>query len=140
MLMGNRVVVGIRDTQMSPIMFVYAHWGIHPMEDAQRAIIKAQGRWSDYSYANRIATGAIINSADELLNGGVSLYGRYMPESEYRELPVITWSTQTVEVYHYNYDFEKVQYSHSISFEELISAPFAQTLGIEGYRSRFAIP
>lgn len=138
--MGNRVVVGIRDTQLSPIMFVYAHWGTHPMEDAQRAINKAQGRWNDYSYANRIATVAIINSADEVLNGGVSLYGRYMPESEYRELPVITWSTQTVEVYHYNYDVDKIQYSHAISFEELINASVPEQLGILGYRSRFAIP
>jgi hypothetical protein len=137
---GNRVVVGIRDTQMSPIMFVYAHWGKHPMVDAQNAIVQASGRWSDYSYANRIAINTIINSSEATLGGGVSLYGRFLPESEYRELPVITWSTQTVEVYHYYDEVEKVQYSHSVSFEELISKAVPEQLGIEGYRSRFAIP
>lgn len=61
--MGSRTEWIIKTDSSDNALHLYSHWGGESkFEDTQRALAKAQPRWSDTSYGVRIFTSQIIGS------------------------------------------------------------------------------
>lgn len=123
--MGNRVVVGIKDSPLSPVIFIYAHWGTSPLQDVAKALTASQSRWNDFSYATRIAINTVIGIDHETTGGGVSTYERWLPESNHDLLPVIVWCNKTVDIYRYNEDAFVLKYLYTLPFNDVLSTEWA---------------
>jgi hypothetical protein len=97
--MGDRFVVGFRETKQSEPIWLYSHWGGSERTlDIAKALEQSQPRWSDASYATRIAISQIVGSHWEDETGfGVSAGGRNFTYPDYDDVHVITWSDRTVE-------------------------------------------
>jgi hypothetical protein len=98
--MGDRYVVGFRDTKETPIIWLYSHWGgFNRVNEIAEAIEKAQPRWNDPAYATRIAISSIIGDSWNRETGfGISAGGRDFVGPDYDDVHVITWSDRTVVV------------------------------------------
>lgn len=73
---------------------LYGHWAGHNMlANLAEAAIKAQGRWSDASYATRIAISQMIGEGWSMETGwGLSV--NEILDNEHK-IPVIDWAQQT---------------------------------------------
>lgn len=98
--MGDRITYVFKDGSDYSLA-VYSHWGASGWEqDLAQALLHAQPRWNDYSYANRMATSYLLTAHDEILaETGFGFYA--IPASgdtEYlgTDLCVIDWTNQTV--------------------------------------------
>jgi len=83
-------------------IFLYGHWaGEGMMANLATAIEKASPRWSDESYATRIAISQLIgNQWDQELSWGISTY---FGDSEH-SVPVVNWTKQTVRLLPHSWD------------------------------------
>jgi hypothetical protein len=90
--MGNRRVIGFREsTDMTDTLYLYMHWGNEDVMKSVREIIShAEPRWSDASYANRMAIGYML-SEDAMgeYNFGISVNGFVAPDND--TVPIIVW-------------------------------------------------
>jgi hypothetical protein len=98
--MGDRYVVGFRDTKDTPPVWLYSHWGgSDRLSEIANAIEKARPRWSDSSYATRIAISSIVgDSWGEETGFGISAGGRDFTYPDYDDVHLVTWSDRTVVV------------------------------------------
>ena len=98
--MGDRFVVGFRDTEETPTVWLYSHWGgSDRVELIADAIGKARPRWNDPGYATRIAISRIVgDSWNEELGFGITAGGRDFYQPDYDDVHVVTWSDRTVVV------------------------------------------
>jgi hypothetical protein len=98
--MGDRFVVGFRDTEETPTVWLYSHWGgSDRVELIADAIGKARPRWNDPGYATRIAISRIVgDSWNEELGFGITAGGRDFYHPDYDDVHVVTWSDRTVVV------------------------------------------
>jgi len=102
--MGDRFVVGFCDTKDTPPVWLYSHWGgSERVETIADAIQKAQPRWTDPSYATRIAISSIIGEDWSRETGfGISagtqdfFYLGLQPD--YDDVHLVTWADKTVTV------------------------------------------
>lgn len=98
--MGDRCVFGFRESskQKQETVWLYSHWGGYSrLGDLAKAIDKAGGRWSDYTYATRIAISQIVGDAWDSETGyGVSAGPVYKGDNEYDEYLVVNWDERTV--------------------------------------------
>ena len=126
--MGDRFVVGFRETRKSPTMYLYSHWG---GSDRHRAIAEAieaaQPRWGDAPYATRIAVSSIVGHDWERETGfGLSVGTFCMPD--YSDVVIVTWDEHRVDIVDDN-DVESVRatmsffdYMHTVVSGSLIVA------------------
>ena len=109
-------------------IFLYGHWaGEGMMANLATAIEKASPRWSDESYATRIAISQIIgNQWDQELSWGISTY---FGDSEH-SVPVVNWTNQTVRLLPHSWDKKfdlNADPKFVMSFESFINK-FAKSL------------
>lgn len=96
--MGERgnigfVSVGNLDADKIEIVWLYTHWQGYAIESlAANAIVAAQPRWGDSSYATRIALTTLVGGVQGTTGWGV---GTRPGEASY-DVPVIDWDRQTV--------------------------------------------
>jgi len=126
--MGDRFVVGFRETKNSPTMYLYSHWGGDERHKTlAEAIDAARPRWGDAAYATRIAVSTIVGNDWERETGfGLSVGSFCMPD--YSDVAIVTWDEQRVDVVNDN-DVENVlatmslnDYVHTIVSGSLIVA------------------
>ena len=94
--MGDRHVVGMRSHEGGETLYLYSHWG---GEDQERtialAIARANGRWHDEAYANRIFISHIIgNDWDKETGYGLSVAWYATPDYDY--IYEIDWADRMV--------------------------------------------
>jgi len=96
--MGDRFVVGFRDTKDTPPVWLYSHWGGRDrLSLIATAIEKARPRWSDSAYATRIAISSIVgDSWSEETGFGITAGGRDFCEPDTDDVHLVTWSDKTV--------------------------------------------
>lgn len=98
--MGDRCVFGFRESEKDKdeTIWLYSHWGGHSRgADLAKAIAKAQPRWTDTSYATRIAVSQIVGEAWDSETGyGLSAGSVYTGDNEYDEYLVVNWNDKTV--------------------------------------------
>ena len=98
--MGDRFVVGFRDTKDTPPVWLYSHWGgSDRLELLAKAIKAARPRWGDSAYATRIAISSIVgDSWNEETGFGITAGGRDFCFPDYDDVHLVTWSDRTVVV------------------------------------------
>lgn len=121
--MGDRVNIGFRSGDN--VVFLYSHWGGSSVnEDIKKALIKAQPRWDDISYATRIAISSIVGSQWESeINFGISVNKIYDAN---QDTYVIDWEKRVVEVYA-SYDYPDIadrKMIYEFSFNRFINPNF----------------
>ena len=91
--MGDRANFGFRDSKEN-IIFVYGHWaGYRMLENLADAVSAAEPRWSDESYATRIAISHLIK--DEWASEtGWGIYVNELGDNEHK-VPIIDWKNKT---------------------------------------------
>jgi hypothetical protein len=94
--MGDRANFGFRQADGDTI-YLYGHWAGHQMmARLANAIEVARPRWTDESYATRIAISRIIgNEWDQEYSWGISTH---IGDNEH-SVPVVDWSAKTVTLY-----------------------------------------
>ena len=94
--MGDRANFGFRQTDES-VIYLYGHWaGYGMMARLADAIIAANPRWHDESYATRIAISTMIGEEwSQEYSWGISTR---IGDNEH-SIPVVDWSKQTVTLY-----------------------------------------
>jgi len=94
--MGDRANFGFRQADGETI-YLYGHWAGHEMmARLADAIIAAQNRWHDESYATRIAISNLIaDEWDQEYSWGIATY---VGDNEH-SIPVVEWCTQRVILY-----------------------------------------
>lgn len=94
--MGNRANFGFRQGNGDTI-FLYSHWGgENMMARLADAIIAANPRWHDESYATRIAISTMIGEEwNQEYGWGIATY---IGDNEH-SVPVVEWCTQRVILY-----------------------------------------
>lgn len=97
--MGDRFLVGFKDTPKSQPVWLYSHWGGSERHEAlAEALQAAQPRWGDGSYATRICISTIIgNDWSEETGFGIST-GSEITMPDYSDIPVVTWGTRTIAI------------------------------------------
>lgn len=116
--MGDRANFGFRDRKGDTV-FLYGHWAGHRMlENLANAVEAARPRWSDETYATRIAISQLINDEWPSQTGwGISI--NELADNEHK-VPVIDWSSGTftlfeedlkTEVFHTSLDVFVNKYS-----------------------------
>ena len=98
--MGDRAVIGFKETRESTPIWLYSHWGgSNRFQDVQRALEAARPRWNDPSYATRIAVSQIIGDDwSGELNYGLTTDDDIVNSSEY-DVIIVIWDERTVEVH-----------------------------------------
>ena len=118
--MGDRAVIGFKESQndTAPI-WLYSHWGGSSQRvDLARALNASRKRWSDSSYATRIAVSHII--ADDWsgeLNYGLSA-GESFCMPDYDFMCVVVWDKQIVQMCEASNPANVIS---QMNFEEFIS-------------------
>jgi hypothetical protein len=110
--MGDISVIGFKATEKSTPIWLYSHWGgCDRYGDVARALVASQTRWTDPTYATRIAISTIIGSDwSEEVGFGLSCGADGFSIPDYDDIPVIVWSEEIVEVYHVT-DLETPRYN-----------------------------
>ena len=122
--MGDRMVIGFKAKQDDPTIYLYTQWGGEDRyKDLANSLLAAQSRWDDPSYATRIALTQVVGDRwNQPLGYGVSANDFCWPD--YDDIPVVTWTTQTIDIYVgvMNHDeIEKSTPRHSMSFDEFMN-------------------
>ena len=91
--MGDRANFGFRDRKGDTV-FLYGHWaGFKMLETLARAVQAAEPRWSDETYATRIAISNIVGPDWEQKTGwGITV--NELADNEHK-VPVIDWTNKT---------------------------------------------
>jgi len=90
---GDRANFGFVQPNGNTIV-LYGHWAGHNMlENLAEAVAKAQGRWSDPSYATRIVVSQMIGDGWGFETGW-GLHVNEIGDNEHK-IPVIDWAQQT---------------------------------------------
>lgn len=99
--MGDRATFVFEQSDGNAI-YLYGHWaGDGMMANLATAIYKSSVRWSDESYATRIAISQIIGDQwNQELSWGISTY---FCDSEH-SVPVVNWTKQTVRLLPHSWD------------------------------------
>lgn len=94
--MGDRANFGFLQGN-GDIIYLYGHWAGHEMmARLADAIIAAQNRWNDDSYATRIAISTMIGDEwDQEYGWGISTS---IGDNEH-SVPIVCWEAQTVTLY-----------------------------------------
>lgn len=97
--MGDRAVVGFRENESSPTIFLYSHWAGSSMNELLAiALEKSRVRWEDNSYATRIAISQIIGDDwNQELGWGLSVDNFSAPNRDY--YLVVDWQSMSVIYY-----------------------------------------
>ena len=117
--MGDRAVIGFKAAKADPGIYLYSHWGgSNRLADAARALEAARPRWSDASYATRIAVSTIVgeNWSEETgygLSVGIGSYA--MPD--YDDIIVVDWQRKVVQMI----DADGARVLLELPFEEFIA-------------------
>lgn len=91
--MGDRAnFVFVQDDGQTIVL--YGHWaGYNMMENLAEAVAAAQPRWSDSSYATRIAVSQMVGESWSSETGW-GLYVNEIGDNEHK-IPVINWADRT---------------------------------------------
>jgi len=91
--MGDRANFGFKDRKGETV-FLYGHWAGHRMlENLANAVEAARPRWTDESYATRIAISHLINDEWKSETGwGISV--NQLADNEHK-VPIINWAAKT---------------------------------------------
>jgi hypothetical protein len=91
--MGDRANFGFKDRKGNTV-FLYGHWAGHRMlENLANAVEAARPRWTDESYATRIAISNLVGDEWKSETGwGISV--NQLADNEHK-VPVIDWSNAT---------------------------------------------
>jgi hypothetical protein len=91
--MGDRANFGFKQSNDNTI-FLYGHWAGHRMlENLANAVEAARPRWTDESYATRIAISHLINDEWKSETGwGISV--NQLADNEHK-VPIINWAAKT---------------------------------------------
>lgn len=102
--MGSRTNFELKDSAGS--VWLYSHWnGESKANDVANALLKAEARWSDPSYAMRIVASQLIGKDWDSETGyGLSSY--QVGEESYDPI-CIDFENQTVTYHHETVSFEK---------------------------------
>jgi hypothetical protein len=95
--MGDRANFGFRDRNEN-IIFLYGHWaGYKMLEQLGNALVKAQPRWNDESYATRICVSQLVNAEwDRETGWGLSV--NELGDNEHK-VPVVDWHNKKVTLF-----------------------------------------
>jgi hypothetical protein len=108
--MGDRANFGFKDRKGDTV-FLYGHWAGHRMlENLSNAVAAARPRWTDESYATRIAISQLVGE-DYKQETGWGLQVNELGDNEHK-VPVINWASQTFTLY--EEDMETVVFSMSL--------------------------
>lgn len=117
--MGDRNIIGFASNKNSAPVYLYSHWGgSSRYDDLAEAIEKSRPRWTDPSYATRIAICSVIgerNWADEVGFGITNNYNEC--DSNYDDMLVVCWEEQVVEVR----VLRSIAVAFSFSFDEFLA-------------------
>ena len=99
--MGDRANFGFRQTDGS-IIYLYGHWaGYEMMARLSDALIAAERRWNDESYATRIAISTMIGDEwSQEYSWGISTS---LGDNEH-SVPVVDWQNKTVTLYPHTWE------------------------------------
>ena len=99
--MGDRATFAFEQSDGN-VIYLYGHWaGDGMMANLAAAIDRASVRWSDESYATRIAISQIIGDQwNQELSWGISTY---FCDSEH-SVPVVSFKTQSVRLIPHSWD------------------------------------
>jgi hypothetical protein len=99
--MGDRANFGFRQTDGS-VIYLYGHWAGHEMmARLSDAIIAANPRWHDESYATRIAISTMIGEEwNQEYGWGISTH---IGDNEH-SIPVVDWNAETVTLYPHDWE------------------------------------
>ena len=99
--MGDRANFGFRQNDGS-VIYLYGHWAGHEMmARLADAIIAADSRWHDESYATRIAISTMIGEEwDQEYGWGIS---NHIGDNEH-SIPVVDWNNETVTLYPHDWE------------------------------------
>ena len=125
--MGDRANFGFRQAD-GDIIYLYGHWaGEGMMARLADALVAAQNRWHDESYATRIAISNIIGEEwNQEYSWGIATY---IGDNEH-SVPVVSWSNETVSLYPHNWaagtiDFDNPKFT--MTFQQFLDK-FAKVL------------
>ena len=108
--MGDRANFGFRQSNEN-VVFLYGHWAGHNMlSQLAEAVAVARPRWTDESYATRIAISQLIDE-DWKQELGWGLHINEIGDNEHK-VPVIDWTNQTFTLY--EEDLKTVVFSMSL--------------------------
>ena len=118
--MGDRAVIGFKASKADPGIYLYSHWGgSNRHADAARALEAARPRWSDASYATRIAISTIVGESwNEETGYGLSVGPRSYAMPNYKEILVVVWEQQVVQIW----DLDETKCRLELSFDAFIAA------------------
>lgn len=106
--MGDRAVIGIKDNQDAPTLYLYSHWGgSSRYQDLFTAIEAASVREGDNSYFTRIFISRLVGDswAGEL-GYGLSVNSFTCPD--YADIPVVNLADKSIEIWTgYSHDTAK---------------------------------
>ena len=95
--MGDRANFGFKQSNDETIV-LYGHWaGYEMLKKLANAVEKARPRWSDESYATRIAISQLVGH-DWNSETGWGLHVNEIGDNEHK-IPVIDWNNQTFTLY-----------------------------------------
>lgn len=91
--MGDRANFGFKDSSGNTL-FLYGHWaGYDMLNNLAHAVLAAESRWSDPSYATRIAISNLVKDEWSQTTGwGLSI--NHILDNEHK-VPVINWEEKT---------------------------------------------
>jgi hypothetical protein len=98
--MGDRAVIGFKGKRDDTPIWLYTHWsGYARYGELAKAISDAQPRWTDESYATRIAVSTIVGSnwASEL-GFGLTTNPDIIEAGEYADVPVVIWDEAAIDI------------------------------------------
>ena len=108
--MGDRANFGFRQSNEN-VVFLYGHWAGHGMlEKLADAVVAARPRWTDESYATRIAISHLVGQ-EWNSETGWGIYVNEIGDNEHK-VPVIDWNNQTFTLY--QEDLKTVVFSMSL--------------------------
>jgi hypothetical protein len=124
--MGDRANFGFRQSN-GDVIFLYGHWaGFEMMARLADAIIAANPRWHDESYATRIAISTMIGEEwNQEYSWGISTR---IGDNEH-SIPIVDWEFQTVALYPHDWtngmDWDKPKFT--MTFQQFLDK-FAKVL------------
>jgi len=91
--MGDRANFGFKDRKGDTV-FLYGHWaGFRMLENLADAVQAAEPRWTDETYATRIAISHLVGDEWKSETGwGISV--NQLADNEHK-VPIINWSAKT---------------------------------------------
>jgi hypothetical protein len=98
--MGDRAVIGFKAKRESAPLWLYGHWnGYRRYGDLGLALAAAEPRWTDESYANRIAVSTIVGEDWKgELNWGLTTDIAIIEAAEYEDVPVVIWDERVIDI------------------------------------------